>query len=111
MNDKQVRPYENKVDAFMAMIKSDLYKGINTAKDNLQVHRIKVAEIVREMQLHASDSKEYDNLRRELKMEQDTEERMEIALSVWNKVLKIYSNAESEFGKRQMKNKKEDEAA
>lgn len=107
MDNKTVRPYENKVDAFMAIIRDDLCNEINAVKNNLQIHRIKVAEAIREMQLYSPDSNEYDALRRKLKMEQDTAERMEIALSVWNKVFMIYNNAESKYSKRLSKSKKE----
>lgn len=110
MRNKYVLPYANKIAALKAIVGNSLEDEAIKAKDRWSIYRDKVEEIVRQMQFVVEDSVEYISLREELSMALATKERMEIAVSIWDTVLKVYDKAENEYDRLYAK-MKEDGAA
>lgn len=110
MNIKRVRPYNSRIDAFRAIIKRELFAEAGRAKDRLKVMRERVEDHIEKMNLIDKDSEDYAMMQQTQSSLLASQERMEIAVAIWNKVIKIYSMAEEEY-ERLYATMKEEESA
>ena len=97
MNIKHVRPYNSKIDAFRAVIKRELFAEAGKAKDRAKVMQERVEDHIEKMNLIDKGSEDYTMMQQTQLSLLASQERMEIAVAIWKKVIDIYSMAEEEY--------------